>query len=123
VQAGHLTLKVPVEQVEPLRETAPFEKARPTSFHLLRPDVRQEVSTELNLIGWRVADALPYLDKYLDAAVAAGLQRARIIHGKGSGRLRAAVHELLTSHPHVKTHMPCPPEEGGWGATLVEIYG
>lgn len=122
VQAGHMTLKVPVAQVEPLGETTPHEKVRPLSFRASRPDVGGEVSAELNLIGWRVADALPYLDKYLDTAVAAGLQRARIIHGKGSGRLRAAVHELLESHPHVKAHLPCAPEEGGWGATLVEIH-
>jgi DNA mismatch repair protein MutS2 len=64
---------------------------------------------------------MPYLDKYLDDAVAAGLHRVRIVHGKGSGRLRAAVHDLLTSHPQVKTYMPCDPNEGGWGATLVEI--
>jgi DNA mismatch repair protein MutS2 len=50
------------------------------------------------------------------------LQRVRIIHGKGSGRLRAAVHQLLTSHPQVKAYMPCNPQEGGWGATLVEIH-
>jgi DNA mismatch repair protein MutS2 len=81
----------------------------------------QHVGSELNLIGWRVTDALPCLDKYLDEAVAVGLQRVRIIHGKGSGRLREAVHELLTSHPQVKTYMPCNPNEGGWGATLVEI--
>ncbi len=81
----------------------------------------QDIASELNLIGWRVPDALPYLDKYLDEAVAAGLQRVRIVHGKGSGRLRAAVHELLTSHPQVKAFMPCLPDEGGWGATSVEI--
>jgi DNA mismatch repair protein MutS2 len=46
----------------------------------------------------------------------------RIIHGKGSGRLRAAVHELLTSHPQVKAYIPCNPQEGGWGATLVEMH-
>jgi DNA mismatch repair protein MutS2 len=86
-----------------------------------RAHASRETATELNLIGWRVSDALPHLDKYIDEAVAAGLQRVRIIHGKGSGRLRAAVHELLTSHPQVKTYMPCGLNEGGWGATLVEI--
>lgn len=122
VQAEHMTLKVPAAQVEPIGERTPFAKCRPPVFRPSPPAVRQEVGSELNLIGWRVADALPYLDKYLDGAVAAGLHRVRIIHGKGSGRLRAAVHELLTSHPHVKAFMPCAPEEGGWGATSVEIY-
>jgi DNA mismatch repair protein MutS2 len=121
VQAGHVTLKVPVAQVEPIGHPASPEQARAPVFQLSRHAGRPEISSALNLIGWRIADALPYLDKYLDAAVASGLQRVRIIHGKGSGRLRAAVHELLTSHPQVKAYMPCTPEEGGWGATLVEI--
>lgn len=121
VQAGQMTLKVPAAQVERVDRTASGERPRAISFRLARPEGHEAVSSEINLIGWRVADALPQLDKYLDAAVAAGLQRVRIIHGKGSGRLRAAVHELLTSHPQVKAYLPCPPEEGGWGATLVEF--
>jgi DNA mismatch repair protein MutS2 len=121
VQAGQLTLKVPMSQVEALREALPSEPTRPTPATSLRPDVARHIAPELNLIGWRVADALPSLEKYLDEAAAAGLHRVRIIHGKGSGRLRAAVHELLTSHPHVKAYMPCAPEEGGWGATAVEM--
>jgi len=122
VQAGQMTLKVPASQIEPLgaRELSPSVPFSPAPY--VRPHSAQEISPELNLIGWRVNDALPYLEKYLDAAVAAGLPRVRIIHGKGSGRLRTAVHELLTSHPQVKTYMPCDPQEGGWGATLVEVY-
>jgi DNA mismatch repair protein MutS2 len=122
VQAGHMTLKVPAAQIEPLRERAVPEQTRPVPYRPSRVQVHQEVSTELNVIGWRVADALPYVDKYLDTAAAAGLERVRIVHGKGSGRLRAAVHDLLTSHPQVKGYMPAAPEEGGWGATLVEMY-
>jgi DNA mismatch repair protein MutS2 len=122
VQAGQMTLKVAASQIEPLGErelprSAPFSPAP-----YARPHSAQEISPELNLIGWRVNDALSYLDKYLDAAVAAGLPRVRIIHGKGSGRLRAAVHDLLTSHPQVKAYMPCSPQEGGWGVTLVEVH-
>jgi DNA mismatch repair protein MutS2 len=121
VQAGQMTFKVAAAEVEPLGE---IEQPRPTRSPALLPrraPATPDISSELNLIGWRVTDALPYLDKYLDGAVAAGMPRVRIIHGKGSGRLRAAVHELLTSHPQVKAFMPCSPAEGGWGATLVEI--
>jgi DNA mismatch repair protein MutS2 len=120
VQAGQVTLKVPVAQLEPLGERE-LERSASSSPRPFGRSAAPHTSAELNLIGWRVSDALPYLDKYLDGAVAAGLQRVRIIHGKGSGRLRAAVHELLTSHPQVKAHLPCSPSEGGWGATLVEI--
>jgi len=121
VQAGHMTLKVPASQLEPLstHELPSPAPLSPPSY--IRRHSRSEISPELNIIGWRVPDALSHLDKYLDEAVSAGLRRLRIIHGKGSGRLRAAVHELLTSHPQVKAYMPCNPQEGGWGATLVEI--
>jgi DNA mismatch repair protein MutS2 len=121
VQAGQMTLKVAASQLEPLSEREPLQAPAFSPLHGRRHNA-QDVSPELNIIGWRVTDALPYLDKYLDAAVASGLHRVRIIHGKGSGRLRAAVHELLTSHPQVKAYIPCSPQEGGWGATLVEMH-
>jgi DNA mismatch repair protein MutS2 len=122
VQAGQMTLKVPTSQLEPFSTHEPPLPARPSPLPYIRRHGVKEISPELNLIGWRVPDALGHLDKYLDEAVAAGLQRVRIIHGKGSGRLRAAVHELLTSHPQVKTYMPSNPQEGGWGATSVEMH-
>jgi DNA mismatch repair protein MutS2 len=122
VQAGQMTLKVPASQLEPLSARQPSPPAPLAPAPYVRRRSAQAVSPELNLIGWRITDALPQVDKYLDEAVAAGLQRVRIIHGKGSGRLRAAVHELLTSHPQVKAYMPCNPQEGGWGATAVEIH-
>jgi DNA mismatch repair protein MutS2 len=121
VQAGQMTLKVPTSQIEPLGQPEPPQLAPFSPRQYTRHHSVQSISPELNIIGWRVTDAIPYLDKYLDEAVAAGMQRVRIIHGKGSGRLRAAVHELLTSHPQVKAYMPCSPQEGGWGATLVEM--
>jgi DNA mismatch repair protein MutS2 len=121
VQAGQMTIKVPLSQLEPLRQHEPPQTVRPSPLSFARTHAARATASELNLIGWRVTDAIPHLDKYLDEAVAAGLQRVRIIHGKGSGRLRAAVHELLTSHPQVRTYMPGSPNEGGWGATLVEI--
>jgi DNA mismatch repair protein MutS2 len=117
-----MTLKVPASQLEPLSARQPSTPAPFPPAPYARRHSTQAISPELNLIGWRIPDALPQVDKYLDEAVAAGLQRVRIIHGKGSGRLRAAVHELLTSHPQVKAYMPCNPQEGGWGATLVEIH-
>lgn len=121
VQAGQMTFKVPSSELEPLSERQPPQASPSPPSPYARAHTTDGIAPELNIIGWRVTDALPYLDKYLDQAVAAGLQRVRIIHGKGSGRLRAAVHDLLTSHPQVKAYMPCSPNEGGWGATLVEI--
>jgi DNA mismatch repair protein MutS2 len=122
IQAGHMILKVPASQLEPLHTPEPPSPAPPPPRAHRQRHNGAEISPELKIIGWRVPDALPHLDRYLDEAAAAGLRRVRIIHGKGSGRLRAAVHELLTSHPQVKAYMPCDPQEGGWGATSVEMH-
>jgi DNA mismatch repair protein MutS2 len=122
VQAGQMTLKVPAAQIELLSQAEPQPPVPSLPRHYSRRHSVQDISPELNIIGWRVGDALPYLDKYLGDAVEASLHRVRIIHGKGSGRLRAAVHEFLTSHPQVRTYMPCSSQEGGWGATSVELY-
>ncbi len=78
-------------------------------------------SMELNIIGQRVEEALPLVDKWLDEAVMAGFGRVSIVHGKGTGALRRAVSELLDGHPHVRSHGPAPLEEGGAGATQVEL--
>ncbi|MCP4658531.1 MAG: hypothetical protein GY856_24220 [bacterium] len=76
---------------------------------------------ELNLIGERVAPALDTLDRFLDRALLASHPRVRIIHGHGSGRLRAAVREHLRSHPAVLAQQPGGAAEGGDGATMVTL--
>ena len=80
-----------------------------------------EMRMEINLIGRRVDEAEQELEQYLDRAFLAGLPRVRIIHGHGAGVLRRAVREFLKSHPHVATIAEAPQNEGGQGATLVEL--
>ncbi len=77
--------------------------------------------TEINLIGRTVDEATDELEKYLDRAFLAGLPRVRVIHGHGAGILRRGVREFLRSHPHVATVAEAPQNEGGQGATLVEL--
>jgi DNA mismatch repair protein MutS2 len=77
--------------------------------------------TEINLIGRTVDEATEELEKYLDRAFLAGLPGVRIIHGHGAGILRRGVREFLKSHPHVATIAEAPQNEGGQGATLVEL--
>ncbi|MGE5593652.1 MAG: endonuclease MutS2 [Betaproteobacteria bacterium] len=81
------------------------------------------VSSELDLRGLTVEEALAEVDKYLDDACLAGLPRARIIHGKGTGALRQAVRDFVRTHPHVKGFEPGGPAEGGDGVTVVAIRG
>jgi DNA mismatch repair protein MutS2 len=76
---------------------------------------------EINLIGRTVDEATEELEKYLDRAFLAGLPGVRVIHGHGAGILRRGVREFLKSHPHVATIAEAPQNEGGQGATLVEL--
>jgi DNA mismatch repair protein MutS2 len=76
---------------------------------------------EINLIGRTVDEATGELEKYLDRAFLAGLPRVRIIHGHGAGILRRGVREFLKGHPHVALIAEAPQNEGGQGATLVEL--
>ncbi|OGT28690.1 MAG: hypothetical protein A2Z17_03005 [Gammaproteobacteria bacterium RBG_16_66_13] len=78
---------------------------------------------ELDLRGQRAEDALEALDRYLDAAYLAGLPFVRIIHGKGTGKLRQAVREALTGHPQVKSFESGGDKEGGEGVTVAKLAG
>jgi DNA mismatch repair protein MutS2 len=80
-----------------------------------------DMRMEINLIGRTVDEATGELEKYLDHAFLAGLPRVRVIHGHGAGVLRRGVREFLKSHPHVATIAEAPQNEGGQGATLVEL--
>jgi DNA mismatch repair protein MutS2 len=76
---------------------------------------------EINLIGRTVDEATGELEQYLDRAFMAGMERVRIIHGHGAGVLRRGVREFLKSHPHVALITEAPQNEGGQGATLVDL--
>jgi len=76
---------------------------------------------ELDLRGQRVEDALDSLDRYLESAYLAGLPFVRIIHGKGTGRLRQVIRDSLSQSPHVKNWEPGADNEGGEGVTVVRL--
>ena len=81
----------------------------------------ETVQSEITLIGMRAEEALMVLDRYLDDAQVAGLQTVRVIHGKGTGALRTAVHGFLQGDRRVKGHRLGAQGEGGVGATVVEL--
>ena len=80
-----------------------------------------DMRMEINLIGRTVDEAREELEKYLDRAFLAGLPRVRVIHGHGTGILRRGVREFLRGHPHVAGIEEAPQNQGGMGATLVEL--
>lgn len=77
--------------------------------------------TELNLIGCHVDEALDRTGRFLDEALVTEMRSLRIIHGHGTGQLRRAIAGFLQAHPLVSTFGPAPAEQGGGGATLVEL--
>jgi DNA mismatch repair protein MutS2 len=76
---------------------------------------------ELNLIGKTTAVGEDELDRFLDEAYLAGYPKVRIIHGIGTGALRSAVRGMLQGHPHVERYATAPQNQGGEGATIVEL--
>ena len=79
------------------------------------------ITPQLTLLGQRADEAVQNVEKYLDDAYAAGLSRARLVHGKGTGALRRAVQEYLSDHPLVTEYATADAEEGGAGATVVTL--
>lgn len=79
------------------------------------------VNTELNIIGMNVEESLPIIDKFLDDSALAKLQTVRIVHGKGTGKLRDGVHRYLKKHPHVDSFRLGVYGEGEMGVTVVEL--
>jgi DNA mismatch repair protein MutS2 len=121
VEAGFLKMQVPREDIiEVVTGNAPATK----SITNIRVETgpRLDVSyRELNLIGQRAEEAMEQMDKFLDSAALASVNRVRIIHGHGMGVLKRAVSEALGSNPHVSRFYPATQAEGGAGATIVEL--
>jgi DNA mismatch repair protein MutS2 len=115
--------------LEECRPAAPVGRSRRGSstppsppVTLLRRHREETISpAELHLRGLSVDEALSRVDKYLDDAYLESLRAVRLVHGLGSGRLKRAIAEHLTEHPHVATFSSAPAEEGGVGVTLVRL--
>lgn len=96
------------------------EKHEPVS-HVLKTNTSRSVKTELDLRGKRYEDAMSDVEKYIDDALVQGYGRVTIIHGKGTGALRKGVDQLLRTHPSVKSYRLAAQNEGGSGATIIEL--
>ena len=81
----------------------------------------EDAEAELNLIGKTTADAEFEVDRFLDDSYIAALPKVRIIHGFGTGALKNFVHHFLKGHPHVEKFGFAPRDQGGNGATIVEL--
>ena len=122
VQMGILRSQVKVTDLELVEEAVITAKQfQKTSSGKIRMSKSASVSTEINLIGMTVDEALAHLDKYLDDAYLAHLPSVRIVHGKGTGALRKAVQGALKRNKYVKSYRLGEFGEGDAGVTIAEF--
>ena len=82
---------------------------------------REGLQSELNVIGCTVDQAVDRVAKFLDDALVTDVREVRIVHGHGTGSLRRRLEVFLKGHPLVMKFSPAPPNQGGGGATIVEL--
>jgi len=120
VLTDKVKVEAPLSQIIQADENEKRSTAIPGDQPLLKGNV-EEAAPELNVIGLTVEDALPKVDKFIDQALLHGLEKVRIIHGVGSGRLREAIRRFLSGHRAVKSLASGEVAKGGRGLTIVEL--
>lgn len=121
VQTGILKVSVPLSEIRLVDETRKpehFEKTIKGTFGLSKA---ANLRSEIDLRGKLVEEGILLLDKYLDDAVITGINQVSVIHGKGTGALRAGIHQFLKRHPHVAAYRLGEFGEGDSGVTIVEL--
>lgn len=120
VQIGSLTMNVNLEDLSPIDNAKTKSIIKSKSSVTFSNNLKsQNVASEINVIGLNVDQALPIVDKYLDDCYMANLEFARIVHGKGTGKLREGIHSFLKKNPHVKSFRLGTFGEGEMGVTIV----
>jgi DNA mismatch repair protein MutS2 len=128
VQMGAMKMKIARDDIAEVLASAPaavgdspVKAARARGISVSLENEGGSVASEINVIGRTVDEASREVEKFVDRAFLAGLSRVRVVHGSGMGILRKALRQLLQQHPHVATVAEAPQNEGGGGATLVEL--
>ncbi len=118
VQAGIMKVKVNVKDVIVDQSRRKQEEKIIRSYTQSK---KMDISSEVDLRGMNLEEAMMATDKYLDDAFMAGLKQVQIIHGKGTGVLRKGMQEYLKRHKHVTSQRDGTYREGGIGVTVVEL--
>ncbi len=124
VEIGAMKMKIgrdDVAEVLTRGSDSPLKAARARGISVSLQSEDQNVPSEINVIGRTVDDATNEVEKFLDRAFLAGLPRIRIVHGSGMGILRKALRQFLQKHSHVESVAEAAQNEGGGGATIVEM--
>jgi DNA mismatch repair protein MutS2 len=122
---GLVEVQVPLGKIRvPLGDLSLAQAAAPTRIDRLvtwRAGAGDALSPEIKVIGCTVEEAIPQVSRHLEDAVLGGLTSVRIVHGKGTGRLRRGLTEFLKTHPLVAGFRLADFNEGGAGATIVDL--
>jgi DNA mismatch repair protein MutS2 len=124
VEIGAMKMKIARDDIAEVivrASDSPVKAARARGISVSLEKEDASVPSEINVIGRTVDDATREVEKFVDRAFLAGLPRVRIVHGSGMGILRKALRQYLQKHPHVESVTEPPQNEGGGGATVVEL--
>lgn len=122
VQIGLIKTNVSIKFLEKPKKLKDDLTAKPTSSYSTRNASKTKTAnSEINVIGLTVDEAIPLVDKFLDDCFLAKLQTARIVHGKGTGKLRKGIHSFLKKNKRVKSYRIGTYGEGEMGVTVVEM--
>lgn len=119
VQVGSMKLSVNIKFLEKINKSKNTMNKSTASYSSVSK--AKNVSSEINVIGLNVDEAIFVIDKFLDDCTIANLQAVRIVHGKGTGKLRAGIHKFLNSNSRVKSFRIGTYGEGEMGVTVVEL--
>ena len=122
VKVGIIKMNVHINNIEKAHvdKTKKSDKQILTSGYTSIPKSKT-VKSEINVIGLNVEEAVFVVDKFLDDCCLAKLQTVRIVHGKGTGKLKTGIHNFLKTNPHVKSYRMGTYGEGEMGVTVVEL--
>ena len=128
VAMGAMKMKIARDDIAEVLNSAqgqaldsPVKAARARGISVSLESEGANVPSEIKVIGRTVDDAWREVERFVDRAFLAGLPRVRVVHGSGMGILRKALRQRLQQHPHVASVAEAPQNEGGGGATLVEL--
>ncbi len=126
VEIGSMKMRIAREDIaevlaRPSDSPVQAARSRGISISLQNESSGLNMPSEINVIGRTVDEATSEVEKFVDRAFLAGMPRVRIVHGSGMGILRKALRQYLQKHPHVESVTEPPINEGGGGATVVEL--
>jgi DNA mismatch repair protein MutS2 len=124
VEIGAMKMKIARDDIAEVIARAadsPVAAARARGISVSLGNAGSNVPNEINVIGRTVDEATTEVERFVDRAFLAGLSRIRVVHGSGMGILRKALRQFLQKHPHVASVTEPPQNEGGGGATVVEL--